>query len=356
VSISSAFRRAGLGFAKHRDFYGVDSPDTLVLSGTSQQFNPTLDPAVIEAQRKADPTAARSEWDSEFRNDLAEFLSEPMIESSTDYDRPLELPPRREFQYFGFVDASGGSGWDAYTIAVAHMEGDRIMLDFVRGTPRGAPFNPQEVTRAYAKLCHEYRLFSVVGNYYAAQWVASAWQDAAITYQRSPITKSQIYLEALPLFAREMVRLPNHPILLRELRLLERRTLKSGRDAVDHGSSGHDDYANSTCGALVAVNAGAAGHSLEVYMRANDDPRYAAAPPALLPEYEKYAAAPAWFPRDLADLCAGKPMTGPRAPGSLALGSCGYRAATAAERAALGLDELAAESHRGQRPRNLPPI
>jgi hypothetical protein len=80
VSISSAYRRAGLMYTKHRDFFGVDSDDTLVVSGTSQQFNPTLDAAVIAAQRAADPVAARSEWDSEFRADLATFIDDELIE------------------------------------------------------------------------------------------------------------------------------------------------------------------------------------------------------------------------------------------------------------------------------------
>jgi hypothetical protein len=46
------------------------------------------------------------------------------------------------------------------------------------------------------------------------------------------------------------VRLPNHPRPLRELRLLERHTHRSGSDTVDHGRNGHDDHANSVCGVL----------------------------------------------------------------------------------------------------------
>jgi hypothetical protein len=44
--------------------------------------------------------------------------------------------------------------------------------------------------------------------------------------------------------------LPNHPKLLRELRLLERHTHRSGKDAVDHPRNGHDDHANAVCGVL----------------------------------------------------------------------------------------------------------
>ena len=54
----------------------------------------------------------------------------------------------------------------------------------------------------------------------------------------------------LPLFTRGLARLPNHPKLLRELRLLERHTHRSGRDSVDHPRNGHDDHANSVAGVL----------------------------------------------------------------------------------------------------------
>ena len=54
----------------------------------------------------------------------------------------------------------------------------------------------------------------------------------------------------LPLFARNLVHLPDHHSLVRELRLLERSTARSGKDAVSHPKGGRDDYANSVCGAL----------------------------------------------------------------------------------------------------------
>jgi hypothetical protein len=38
--------------------------------------------------------------------------------------------------------------------------------------------------------------------------------------------------------------------LIRELRLLERHAQRSGRDRVDHGRTGSDDYANTVCGLL----------------------------------------------------------------------------------------------------------
>ena len=50
-----------------------------------------------------------------------------------------------------------------------------------------------------------------------------------MSYLRSELLKSQIYMEVVRLFTRGLVRLPDHARLLRELRLLERRTHRGGK-------------------------------------------------------------------------------------------------------------------------------
>jgi hypothetical protein len=123
VGIGSPYRRAGLLHAKHKRYFGTDSDDTVVVQGPTLTFNRTLDDAAIAAQREADPTAAGSEWDAQFRDDLVGFLDDALIEQAVDRGRPLELPSRAGVFYKAYVDASGGAiGGDAYTIAVAHRE------------------------------------------------------------------------------------------------------------------------------------------------------------------------------------------------------------------------------------------
>jgi hypothetical protein len=107
--------------------------------------------------------------------------------------------------------------------------------------------------RQYAALGKEYRIREVVGDAYAAQWVAGTWRETGIDYRKSPLPKSAIYLECIPLFARGLVRLPDHAKLLRELRLLERQTHRGGKDSVDSPKNAHDDFANAVCGALQLV-------------------------------------------------------------------------------------------------------
>jgi hypothetical protein len=261
IGISTPYRKIGLMHQKHRDHFGHDG-DVLVVQGASARFNPLLTPELIEAQRAADPEGALAELDAEFRSDLAAFLDDETIDSSIDHGRPLELPPRGGYTFYRcFVDASGGRH-DHYTIAIGHKErtSGQFILDVVRGAR--PPFDPQTVTRDYAELCAQYRIRTVSGDNFAQEWVQAAWRSCGVRYVRAEQVKSQIYLECLPLFMRGLVRLPDHPRLLRELRLLERHTHRSGKDTVDHGRNGHDDYINATCGVLRSL-ANYLGYSLD---------------------------------------------------------------------------------------------
>jgi hypothetical protein len=262
IGISTPYRKLGLLYQKHRDHFGVDGDDVLVVQGPALTFNSTLDVAAIDAARAMDPAAAGAEWDAIFRSDIGAFLDDELIDRAIDIGRPLELPPRDGVVYWAFVDASGGAvNGDAYTIAIGHREGDVFVVDVVRG--RNGPFDPQEVTKEYAQLCRDYHISRVTGDNYAAQWVVDAWRKAAgFEYVPSRLPRSEIYLECLPTFTRGLVRLPDHARLVRELRLLERQTHRSGKDAVNHPRNGHDDHANVACGVIDLITRAARDASM----------------------------------------------------------------------------------------------
>ncbi|WP_072394330.1 hypothetical protein [Hyphomicrobium sp. CS1GBMeth3] len=249
IGISSPYRRVGLLHQKHRDHFDQNDPDVLVIQGGTQMFNPTIAESVISRARESDPEAARAEWDAEFRSDISALLDDRSIDAAVDYTRPLELPPRGEFTYAAFTDASAGRH-DHFTLCIGHREGDRFIADVIQGAQ--PPFDPNEVASRYAKLAREYRCNKIIGDNYAGEWTVKAFQSAGISYTRSDKPKSQLYLEALPWFMRGAISIPNHQRLIRELRLLERRVAPSGKDRVDHGQSGSDDYANALVGALAA--------------------------------------------------------------------------------------------------------
>lgn len=246
IGISSPYRRAGLLHTRHRDHFGRDS-DVLVVQGGTEAFNPTIDGRVIARARADDPESARAEWDAQFRADLAALLDDATIDAAIDRGRPLELPPREGISYVAFTDASAGRH-DAFALCIGHKEDERFVADVVRG--RKPPFDPASVAAEYAVLAKEYGVRTVVGDAFAGEWTSRAFRAAGVEYKRADMPKSGLYLEGVAPFMRGIVSIPDLPVLTRELRLLERRTSRSGRDAVDHPQGGSDDHANVLFGAL----------------------------------------------------------------------------------------------------------
>jgi hypothetical protein len=93
-------------------------------------------------------------------------------------------------------------------------------------------------------------VYSIVGDKYAGGWVKQAFNEIGFHYDPVAIPKAQAYLEVLPVFAEGRVDLLDHPEMVRELGILERRTRAGGFDLVDHPRGCHDDYANAACLAI----------------------------------------------------------------------------------------------------------
>jgi hypothetical protein len=152
VAISSPYRRTGLPAAKHRDHYGKDSPDCLVIQSPSFSLNPTLDQKTIAEAYAADPVSASAEYGAEFRTDLQSLLADDVIDRAVDYGRPLEMARQQGVRYRAFVDASAGRH-DEFCICIGHViedeEGKAFVADVVRG--RAPPFDPRSVAAEYAK-------------------------------------------------------------------------------------------------------------------------------------------------------------------------------------------------------------
>jgi hypothetical protein len=121
--------------------FGKDDADVLVVSGGTKLFNPGISDAVIAAQRSADPPAAASEWDAEFRTDISGFVDREAVEACVSLDL-RERAPMSSARYYAFVDPSGGSA-DSMTLAIGHREKDVVVVDALR--ERRPPFSPEAV-------------------------------------------------------------------------------------------------------------------------------------------------------------------------------------------------------------------
>jgi hypothetical protein len=250
LAISTPYARSGVLYEALRDHHGREGSDVLTWKATSLEMNATLPAAVIDRARIQDAAAAASEWDAEFRSDLSTFLDAELIAACVE-SGIRERPPAAGVDYVAAVDPSGG-GADAFTIAIAHAEAGtdpaRVVLDLCRGwrTP-----NVETVAEEIAEHCRRYKVGTVTGDRYSAEWVVSAFRRYGIDYQHATQNRSEVYLELHPLIATGRAVLLEHATMLAELRQLERRTSRLGRDTVDHPARGHDDHANAAALALV---------------------------------------------------------------------------------------------------------
>ncbi len=259
--ISTPYGRRGALWQAHERHYGREDSSVLVWQADSATMNPTIDADVIAAAYEEDEAAASAEYGAEFRRDVETFLAREVVDAAVAAG-VYELPPVAKHHYLAFVDPSGGSA-DSMTLAIGHSEqrdGKQIaVLDCIR--EQKAPFSPEQTVADFAVELRRYRLASVTGDRYSAEWCAEQFRKAGFTYEASEMPKSDLYREMLPAINSGTVELLDSPRLVAQLCKLERRTGRGGKDSIDHPPKGRDDVANAVAGVVQMVLRGRRGIS-----------------------------------------------------------------------------------------------
>lgn len=246
---SSPYAKRGVLYDAYRRHYGKDGARVLVWKASTSEMNPQIDPAIIAEAYEDDPASAAAEYGAEFRDDIADFVRREVVEACVVPGR-YELGRISGNRYSAFVDLSGG-GSDSMTLAIAHRENDRPILDAVREiTP---PCSPESVVAEFVTLLKSYGLTSVTGDRYAGEWPREQFRKLGISYELSEKPKSDIYRDFLPLLNSGQAELLDIAKLVSQFCGLERRTARGGRDSIDHAPGGHDDLVNAVAGALLLV-------------------------------------------------------------------------------------------------------
>ena len=188
-------------------------------------MNPTVLQSVIDEAMERDPAAALSEYGAEFRGDIETFVSIEAVRSCIE-PGCHERAHNNRYRYYGFIDPSGGSS-DSMTFAVAHKEGNTVVLDLIREIR--PPFSPEAVVEEFADTAKRYRLTKISSDRYAGEWPRERFRTHGINVELAEQTKSQLYQELLPLINSRGCDLLDNDRLPRQLVSLERRTARGGR-------------------------------------------------------------------------------------------------------------------------------
>jgi hypothetical protein len=260
---SSPYARRGELWSHFRRYHGKDDAPCLVWHADTKTMHPSLPQRVLDEAYERDPQAAAAEYGAQFRTDIADFVDRAVVEAAIEPDC-FERLYVSDHSYIGFVDPSGGSA-DSMTLAIAHTEGDRGVLDCIRECK--PPFSPEAVVAEFCDVLASYRVHRIMGDRYAGEWPREQFQKRGVVYEPAEKSKSDLYREMLPLLNSRRVDLLDHGKLVSQLCSLERRTGRgTGRDVVDHAPGGHDDVANAVAGVLVA----AAVDPLQIWYRLYD--------------------------------------------------------------------------------------
>jgi hypothetical protein len=255
VLISSTYRRAGLAFGKWKASFGKDDDDTLVILGTTRQFNAGFPQKDIDRDIARDPDRYRAEYLSEWRDDLRAYIDREAIEACVTWGC-YERAPRAGIRYRCFVDVSGGRG-DSFCWAIGHLGSDgRYVVDLVREVI--PPFSPDAATKECAADCRRYGISAVTGDNYGGEWPAERSRNHGINYERSLVVRSDIYKAFLPEVNAGRVDLIECDRGIVQFCQLERKVRRSGSDSIGHPQGAHDDVANVIAGCVWLLSQAAA--------------------------------------------------------------------------------------------------
>jgi len=245
---SSPYAKRGALYEAYREHFRVDGNPVLVWQAHTRRMNPTVPQSVIDKAFADDAASAVAEYGAEFRSDVETYVPREIVEAVT-ANRRYSLPRVEGISYVAFTDPAGGSGEDSFTLGIAHLENGRAVLDLLRETaPR---FSPEGVVKDYAATCKEYGVGEVTGDRWAGQWPREAFEKHGINYRLSDKSKSELYLEFLPLLNSGACEMLDRKKLMAQLCSLERKTHRGGKDTIDHPRHRQDDVANAAAGALL---------------------------------------------------------------------------------------------------------
>src|SRR4030095_12492 len=114
---------------------------------------------------------------------------------------------------------------------------------------------------------------------YGGEWPVASFRSHGIAYDRCEKSKAELYLAFVPVTNSGGVELPDGKRLFNELRRLERRRGRTGKDTVDHPPRLHDDSANSVAGvSYLLINAETRlrfdQERLRAMLQATDEPNF----------------------------------------------------------------------------------
>lgn len=226
-----------------------EHPEKLIWQAATWVMTERVDRALLEEERRADPSYFAREYEALFTADSESFLPLGDIDAAVIVGR-RELPPGPHLkgQYIAAIDASSLTGRDRFVFGIAHRAargsaGVGPSLDLLRAWTRSPV--PQ-VCDEIAALAKAYSIRSIVADQHGYAFLRELMSTRGIELVQLPFTtrsKPEIFTDLKIALAQGRVQLLDHPEALRELRMLESKRTSGGHYTISAPRGQHDDFA-----------------------------------------------------------------------------------------------------------------
>ena len=243
IKISTPYRKEGILW---REFQQRAELDHLVWQLPSPEMNPTLQPSVLERERKHNEERFRREYLAEFTDQINAWVVPEVLEPCIVRFR-TELPRIENAAYIIAVDPAFVR--NDFALAVLHKAaGGLVVVDRVArwaGTKK-APLGYERVCEMIAGFANEYGIREVWGDQYCAPVINQCLGKLGIRYRDYTFgarTRADLFGNLKHLLVQNKIELLDEPTLLQQLRALEERSAPNGNIDIRPRYGQKDDVA-----------------------------------------------------------------------------------------------------------------
>jgi len=170
-------------------------------------MNPLVNRKFLEKEKKRDIDNYRREFLAQFAEKVEAFLSYELIQNSLKLAG--DLPYRAEFQYFSGIDASGLTGGDKFSLAIAHRQGNDVYIDKVLSWDLR---DPEPIMEDIKELAGIYHFSKTSIDRYAKGWVENALKKIGLEVTIRP-SLAEIYVNIKSLMLGNRLFLPDNQVI-----------------------------------------------------------------------------------------------------------------------------------------------
>lgn len=226
------------------------------------EVNKTISTDWLDQEKARDPELFKIEYGAEFTGNIAAFIDGQLVDAAINSDRGI-LPPLPKFKgtYYLSLDPARG-GRDAYTACIAHLDGDRLVVDqFYQFSPSWGDSKKSQVAIALVEdwIMEQHKAYGfaqvVLDQYNSSstiQRLSGKLKIRELTWTAP--SKTEAYSKLRELANAGNLELYPHPKAIQQIKNLTVKYRSNGTWDVSGGTGAAvDDYPSALAGAVLSA-------------------------------------------------------------------------------------------------------